>query len=162
MSPQEELLEQVRKSIETALPAIQVDVFRRYVDESEKAKSELNALKQEYKSTCDKNKALNDEIGVLRGLKNDAETLKRGLAELALDKQRFDIDKKLKDKDVECAKEKVELVRSVVGDVFRNMETRRNIFGTVPCQHEYTDCNGHSQKHTSQEPSAVTETETKA
>jgi len=41
MGAQEELLKQVRESIEKSLPAIQVDVFKKYVEESEATKKNL-------------------------------------------------------------------------------------------------------------------------
>jgi hypothetical protein len=142
MATQEDLLTEVRASIEKALPAIQVDVFRKYMDEAEKTKKELADLKVDrlnIKTAYDK---ASEECARLRALELDAILIKDGKAKLELDRKVFEIERKLDSAALAGEKEKTALVRELFTAVFRNIEVRSTIFGQVPCLNK--DSNGNT------------------
>ena len=140
MSAQENLLKEVRESIEKALPAIQVDVFRKYVDEAEKAKKDLDSAVKTVDSLNKELKDAKERLTKLEYLNHNAEELKKGLEELRLAKLTFDIEKQLKEASVKFSEEKVTLVKGLFNDVFRNIEVRQFLTGSVPVIHR--DANG--------------------
>lgn len=154
---QAKLLDDVRAKIEESLPAIQVDVFRKYVNESEKAKVEVVSLNASYDALNRNHQEAMKELNDLRDLNLRAEDIKGDRATLALDKQKFEIDKQLTEAKLTAEKEKRELVRGMFNDVFRNTTVRRNIMGDIPVKERYTD--GSSMVH--KEFTDLNESETK-
>ena len=132
MSAQEELLKQVRESIEKSLPAIQVDVFKKYVEESEATKKTYEELKTDYEALRVKNLEATRELSALRGLKMEEDSIKRERANLDVDKKIFEIEKKLIEEQRKSATEKVDLLRGVMDTIFRNTEVKRSIYDTRP------------------------------
>jgi hypothetical protein len=123
-----ELLKEIQKQIEASLPALQAVTFKKYIEEAEETKKKFEALSTEVLK-------LNKELSELRDLKTlklNKEAIEKDKLDLIFEKKKFEIEVKLKDKDVECATSKVALIQQMVDSVFRNTEIRRNVFGTVP------------------------------
>ena len=157
MSAQEELLKQVRESIEKSLPAIQVDVFKKYVEESEATKKTYEELKTDYEALRVKNLEATRELSALRGLKMEEDSIKRERANLDVDKKIFEIEKKLIEEQRKGATEKVDLFRGVMDTFFRNTEVRRSIYDSQPVV--LKDLGGYERIE--QKPSSHEEMETK-
>jgi len=154
MAAQDDLLAEVRATIEKSLPAIQVDVFRRYVEEAEKAKKELASLTDEYKKFKEEAATRYKELETLRVLNFKAEEIKRDRENLDLSKRQFGVDQQLKDLQVKAAEEKIALINCLVHDIFRNIEMRNHILGQVPMVTKYVD----GTQFTSQQSSELDET----
>jgi aconitase A len=132
MSTQEELLKEIKVSIEKSLPAIQADVFKKYIEESEKSKIELEKLKSDYlalKIMFDKQK---EEVSSLRSLNIVEDKIKADRISLDLDKLKFDIEKKLTEAHKISSDEKVVLLQGVMNSVFRNIDVRKSVFDSTP------------------------------
>jgi hypothetical protein len=157
MSAEKDLLNEVRQSIEKSLPAIQVDVFRRYVDEAEKAKKDYEELVKDHKILIDNHERDTKELNILKYLNLEADRIKKEREDLELNKKRFEIEKQLQTVAVTNANEKVTLVSGLFHDVFRNIEVRRNILGDVPVITKYQN----GDQFTSRESSNTFETESK-
>ncbi len=157
MSAEDTLLTEVRDSIEKALPAMQANAFRKYIEEVEKRKKDYQELVDDQKKLTDKCDAMNKELIVLRDLKLEAGIIKREKEELDLNKKRFEIEKQLQMATAIHAEEKVTLVSSLFHDVFRNIDIRRNVLGSIPVINKCPDGN----QYVTHENSDTTETETK-
>ena len=128
----ETLVSEVKSSIEKALPSMQVDVFRRHVEEHDKLRKDYDKLKTDYDTLKADHVKCSAELSTLRALNLEAEKIKMERATLELDKTRFDVTKQLKDADVKIAEAKAATVFTIVDSVFRNTHVRSRIFGDVP------------------------------
>jgi hypothetical protein len=127
-----DLLNEVQSSIEKALPAIQVDVFRKYVDDSEKYKRDYETLKFQHDDLVKRYDACVKERDALRQLKLDNEEVTLTAKQLLWDKKVFEVEQKLKDASIQSAQEKVKLMNDLVYAIFRNTEVRKQTLGSIP------------------------------
>jgi hypothetical protein len=156
LTPEQEMLQEIQSSIEKSLPSMQVNVFRRHMDDFEKMKKEYADLKAKYDILSEKSKIDSNELGTLRALQLNAGTIASEKQALELEKLKFDITKKLQEASVSHANDKTGAVMSVVNSVFRNMEVRKRIFGDVPLVN--TDSQGN--RWTTTTPTNIDQTET--
>lgn len=156
----DQVLLDITKVIESSLPAIKADVFRKYVEDSEIIKKDYEKLKNDYAKVCLTIDEMKIQLSDLKSLKLENEKIKSERLTLELDKLKFDVQKQLKDAQIVAEKDKVTLVTSLVNSVFRNIESRKNMLGDILVRNKSRDYNGNEQEFITREPSNITETKT--
>ena len=157
MSYQDSLMDDVRKKIEESLPAIQVDVFREFVDKANEEKEELGMLKSSYECVSKELESCRKELKDLNTLNLSKHAVERDRTQLTHDRDVFEITKSLKDAKITSETEKRELVSDMFNQVFRNVEMRRNTLGMVPMREKCSD----GSEYSSSVQADLTESETK-
>jgi hypothetical protein len=155
MDSNEELLLVFQKAIEEKLPGMQVDAFRKHIDEAKKIKAEFADLKVVHQQLVIANKATVAELADLKSLKLESETIAQRKSTLEFDTLKFSVEKQVKEAQLTAEKEKVCLIQSLVNSVFRNIETRESILGNIPTKYQSRDSYGNVNEQICQTPAQV-------
>ena len=119
----ESLIKEVQDSIEKSLPAMQAEAIRKFI-------TEANYIKQKYEPLVENYNQVKKELDRLSALESRIKTLDAATEALRIERLTFEVEKKLLQAEVSKHDAVATAIRGVVNDVFRNVEVRRNIFGS--------------------------------
>lgn len=129
-----DLKEEIRKAIEKNLPKEAGDLLRRRLDEADKTDQALK-LANETNATLKKRAGELEELRISRDdLESREATLKVDRAKLDAEAIRAEVT--MLQKELEYVKESRVEIKDLVNSLFRNLEFRRNVMGTVPFQNQ--------------------------
>lgn len=151
---------EIQQAIEKNLPTQVGNTLKKVLDDYEKLKVAYNVLESKIDDKANIIKRLEKENEDLRILVIDKEVLD-DRAKSILEREKT-IDIRLMKKDVDCANEKVSLMKDNFITVFRNIDIVRNKLGTIPVKETwYNSSSGGQDQSYRSETADITETESK-
>jgi len=128
----EDIQKEIREAIEKNLPLQVGKVLQKELAALEQLRKEFDELTAQYETVSEKNDELNE-------LKLKSEDLDKKETEVRLKQEK--VDNQTKDLELNLLKKECEMtlasqnnIYQLVNNLFRNIEFRRSVYGTVPMQ----------------------------